>query len=49
MSEHGIPHDWVGIMKEAIKSNAGKFSARRMVKQYIENFYVNALKCVRPE
>ena len=44
VSEDGTPRDWVKLMKEAIKSNAPRFSARRMVKEYINKFYVNALK-----
>jgi starch phosphorylase len=44
VSDDGIPHDWVGIMKESIKSNAPEFSAKRMVKEYINKFYANALK-----
>ena len=43
-SEDGIPHGWVGVMKESIRSNAPRFSARRMVKEYIEKFYARALK-----
>ena len=31
-------------MKEAIKSAAAQFSARRMVKEYVAKFYENALK-----
>jgi len=44
VSDDGIPHGWVKVMKESIKSNAPKFSARRMVKEYIEKFYDTALK-----
>jgi starch phosphorylase len=44
VSEEGIPYGWVKIMKESIKSNAAKFSARRMVKEYVEKFYKKALK-----
>jgi starch phosphorylase len=44
VSSDGIPHDWVRIMKESIRSNAARFSSRRMVKEYIQKFYVNALK-----
>jgi len=44
LSEDGIPHSWVKVMKESIKSNAPRFSSRRMVKEYINKFYVNALK-----
>jgi starch phosphorylase len=43
-SEDGIPHDWVKVMKEAIKSCGTKFSARRMVKEYIQTFYSKALE-----
>ena len=35
VSEEGIPYSWVKLMKESIKSNAAKFSTRRMVKEYI--------------
>ena len=42
ISEDGVPHDWVRVMKESIKSNAAKFSARRMVKEYIQKFYTKA-------
>ena len=44
VSDQGVPHGWVKVMKESIKSNASRFSARRMVKDYIEKFYVMALK-----
>jgi starch phosphorylase len=44
VSDDGIPHGWVKVMKESIKSNAPRFSARRMVKEYIERFYAKALK-----
>lgn len=44
VSDDGIPHDWVLLMKESIKSCAAKFSSRRMVKEYFEKFYVKALK-----
>lgn len=44
VSDDGIPRDWVRVMKESIKSNAPRFSAKRMVKEYIHKFYANALK-----
>jgi len=44
VSDQGVAHGWVKVMKESIKSNAARFSARRMVKEYIEKFYVRALK-----
>ena len=39
VAEDGTPHDWVKVMKESIRSNAPKFSARRMVKEYIGKYY----------
>lgn len=35
----GIPRKWVRIMKEAIRSTAPNFSARRMLKEYAEKLY----------
>jgi glycogen phosphorylase len=43
-ADDGVPHGWVRIMKESIKSNAPRFCARRMVKEYIEKFYLKALQ-----
>ncbi|MBI4444713.1 MAG: alpha-glucan family phosphorylase [Acidobacteria bacterium] len=34
----GIPRDWVRVMKEAMRS-AAPFSARRMLKEYVDRFY----------
>ena len=42
-SDDGIPHIWVRKMKEAIKSNAPRFSAKRMVKEYVNRGYAPAL------
>jgi starch phosphorylase len=44
VSDDGTPHDWVKIMKESVKSNGPRFSTRRMVKEYIQKFYIKALK-----
>ena len=44
VSDEGISSEWVKLMKECIKSNAPRFSARRMVKEYIEKFYAKAFK-----
>ena len=45
--ENGVPRAWVKVMKESIRSNAARFSARRMVKDYVKNFYVKALQQAR--
>jgi glycogen phosphorylase len=36
----GIPHRWIAIMKEAIRTCAPQFSMKRMVKEYTTRFYV---------
>jgi starch phosphorylase len=39
----GIPRRWVQVVKEAIRTAAPVFSARRMVKEYTEEMYVPAM------
>ena len=39
---YGIPHGWLKVVKETIRSTAPLFSARRMVKEYTEQLYVRA-------
>jgi len=39
----GIPRGWVEIMREAIRSNAPRFSTRRMVKEYTTELYLKAM------
>jgi starch phosphorylase len=38
-SMDNIPHKWVRMMKESIKSIAPQYSSRRMTKEYITKFY----------
>jgi starch phosphorylase len=40
----GIPHRWVAIVREAIRTVTPRFSARRMVKQYAETMYAPAIQ-----
>ncbi|MGE0684008.1 MAG: alpha-glucan family phosphorylase, partial [Candidatus Binatia bacterium] len=40
----GVPRGWMRVVKEAICSIAPTFSARRMVKEYVERFYAPALQ-----
>jgi starch phosphorylase len=42
-SDDGIPQGFVQVMKNAIKSVAPRFGTRRMVKEYADKFYVEAL------
>jgi glycogen phosphorylase len=39
-----IPHRWIAVVKEAIRTVAPRFSARRMVKEYVERMYTPALQ-----
>lgn len=38
-----VPENWVSYMKQSIKTIAGKFSTNRMVKDYTEKYYINAI------
>ncbi|MDE2237605.1 MAG: alpha-glucan family phosphorylase, partial [Elusimicrobia bacterium] len=35
-----LPRGWIKVMKESIRSVAPRFCGNRMVKEYVENFYV---------
>src|SRR2546425_597550 len=39
-----VPHRWLATVKEAIRTVAPRFSARRMVKEYTERMYAPALE-----
>jgi starch phosphorylase len=41
---NGIPRRWLTIVREAIRSVAPRFSARRMLKQYAEEMYAPAME-----
>ncbi|MGA8553791.1 MAG: alpha-glucan family phosphorylase [Candidatus Acidiferrales bacterium] len=47
-SDNEIPHEFVRTMKAAIKSVAPQFSSRRMLKEYVNQFYVKALGIKKP-
>jgi len=36
---NGVPHDWIRLMKESIRSIVPVFCTRRMLKEYIEQMY----------
>jgi starch phosphorylase len=42
--EDGLPHRWIALMREAIRTCAPAFSMRRMVKEYTTRFYVPAIQ-----
>ncbi len=39
---NGVPHGWLEVVKQTIRSNAPTFSARRMLKEYTEQLYLPA-------
>ena len=43
---NGIPHGWLQLVKETIRSNAPIFSARRMVKEYAQQMYLQPEKVI---
>jgi starch phosphorylase len=38
----GVPRGWLGVIRETIRSNSPRFSARRMVTDYSEQLYIPA-------
>jgi starch phosphorylase len=38
----GLPHDWIALSKEAIRTVAPNFSARRMLIDYVDKQYARA-------
>jgi glucan phosphorylase len=45
-----VPHRWMEFVKEAIRTVAPRFSARRMVKEYVERMYApRSRKAVKSE
>jgi starch phosphorylase len=41
---NGIPHSWLRIVKESIRTVLPRFSARRMVKDYVREMYRPAMR-----
>ena len=44
---YGVPHGWIQVIKESIRSNTPLFSARRMVKEYTEQMYLAATQATQ--
>lgn len=40
----GIPRGWVKMMKEAMRTSIAAFSMRRMIKEYVEQMYLPAMR-----
>jgi starch phosphorylase len=43
-SADNLPGEWIGRVKESIRTLAPQFSMRRMVKEYVNQLYVPAMK-----
>jgi starch phosphorylase len=41
---HDVPHRWMRVVKESIRTVMPRFCARRMVKEYVEQMYRPALR-----
>lgn len=39
----GIPHGWLQLIKESIRTNAPRFCTKRMVKEYVNQLYAPAM------
>ncbi len=39
---HGVPHNWILFIKEAMRSVVPAFCARRMLKEYINEMYISS-------
>ncbi len=44
----GLPHEWIKLAKQAIRSDAPRFSTRRMLIQYIDFLYLSAAGVTEP-
>jgi starch phosphorylase len=42
----GIPHNWIHVVKEAIRSVVPQFCARRMLKEYADRVYTKAAQAL---
>ena len=42
--DDGLPHEWIAVMKEAIRTVAPQFSMSRMVKEYVTKYYMPAAR-----
>jgi glycogen phosphorylase len=46
---NGIPHAWLRVVKESIRSITPLFSARRMLKEYVEQMYLPCAEAAAEE
>jgi starch phosphorylase len=41
--ENGLPREWVTMMKNALRVAGAKFTARRMLEEYVGGYYVPSM------
>lgn len=42
--EHGLPQEWIARMKESVGTLCHRFNSHRMVREYVEGFYMPAVE-----
>ena len=42
-NQHGVPERWTMVMKHAIRSTGAHFTARRMLMEYVNNYYAPSM------
>jgi starch phosphorylase len=45
----GVPHAWISLVKEAIRSVGPRFSTRRMLKEYVSQLYMPSVSALTTE
>jgi len=41
---NGVPHGWIRMMKETIRTNTPFFNTKRMIRDYTEKYYIPAIE-----
>ena len=41
---NGVPHGWIRMMKETIRTNTAFFNTKRMIRDYTEKYYIPAIE-----
>ncbi len=47
LDSKGVPHGWIEVVKETIRSVVPRYCARRMMKEYTEHMYIPATLCAQ--
>ncbi len=41
---HGLPRRWINVMKHALRAGGARFTARRMLMEYVNDYYVPSME-----